>query len=247
MKHFWLNEDQQALMDSATSTAADYGYIGLFSVGKAWKRHVEGMVGSKVDPKDYLRAYNVTGQTQFAGPGSYWNGEKVKEVRAAIRLNKRQAMMMKLRHGGSDVAWLRDDPTGECWGNMLNCQAARKSDWRPQEVFRYGFRLMLSYLNDGNFGPTIASVGTHADGLEEDWRAAFVRYHFTQWDEANKPIADKPGSVQEAMARLRLGPPAWETEESSWVAPATLQGTRWAQEFWRDCQNTEVRRRLLSW
>lgn len=251
MKHFWLDDEQQALMDSATATAEDYGHIGLFSIGKAWKRHVEGMVGSKVEKQNYLRAYNVTGAVRydFQQRASGWGWKY--EVRALIRLTAKQAMMMKLRHHGDGTAWVRDDSTGEFWGNMLVMQASRKKrNWR--ERLHGGEGSMRAYLDGGSFGATVANVADHADGLSPEEAKAFVRHHFSEFDHASKPYVDPLEednttyaayfAAARASDKQRYGPYAWEVDGSAWSVPAETNGKRWAQDFWRRMQNAQDRR-----
>lgn len=182
MKHFWLDGAQQAVMDSATSTASNYGYIGLFDCGKAWKTRVKAMVGGEVEAADYLRVHNITGCCDYA-----LNRTENVRIMAAIRVKPRQAMMMKLRHAGSTEGFVRDDPTGEYWGNMLmfeGCKARRRP--YPRALGYWASREMMgSYLQGKPFGPTLSAVGDHGKGLDLAVARALVWYHASEWHRAD--------------------------------------------------------------
>ena len=236
-------------MDSATSTASQYGHIGLFSVGKAWKRRVEGMVGGKVEPKNYLRAYNVTGAVHFGGGWTQgpngWTALPWHEVRAVIRLTAKQAMMMKLRHGGSGEAWVQADPTGENWGNLLVGQHHRQLGYHRFDSFEWrACSAMKALLQGDGFGPALSTVANHGEGLEPGMKRAFVWNHAAEWHEAAGPVDTVAlGHAQSKHQRELFGPLSWQVDASAWSMPAETTGARWAQDFWRQCQNAEYRRR----
>lgn len=211
MKHFWLDGDQQALMDSATSTANDYGYVGLFSAGKAWKLYVQGIVGSKVDERDYLRAYNAVRVMKNDGLN----------LTAIVRLNSKQAMMFKLRYQGTGDAWLLDDPTGESWGNMLIAKSDLARDFSKLTGFCKGTAIAAIHIaiEDGaSFGPTLATVGNHCAGLPVSWASHLVWNKVNDWHIAKMPVDVAfvaPGPYREVFDALFDQPE--QTYGQSWA------------------------------
>ena len=187
-EHFWLDPQQQALMNSATSTASSFGYIGLFCVGKAWKRRVTEMAGTPVGKENYLRAHNLAGTC-------YFGRRPYQEVRGIIRLSRQQALMMKLRVSGSD-GWVVEDVTGESWGNMLIC-AGRLG------FHRYQARQAMNALLEGNsFGPTLDTVRDLPFSLEEKLRPSFVWFRAGEWHEANQVLVEQVYSASSNEANI---------------------------------------------
>lgn len=233
--YFWLNDEQRLVMDAARTTAADYPYIGLFSVGKAWKRHVEAMVGSKVDPANYLRAYNVTGSCQFGD----WRSRK--EVRAIIRLNPTQAMVFKLRHGGSNEAWIVADPTGESWGNMQIAQHSRKhlSYEGKDNLFkeRWSYRAFNAMLDGHAFGPTLATVSTHCDALPIHMAVPCVNWNHWGWHDANDNVVFLSPKIVGRWKWDEQGRRSWETvslDLTAFNVPVPIKGVATARDFYQD-------------
>lgn len=223
-------------MDAATSTASDYGHIGLFDVGAAWKTRVKEMVGTAVSEKDYLRIYNVAGTCNFIlrRDGNY-NPIKLK---AAIRLTKKQAMMMKLRHGGSDEAFVRDDPTGECWGNMNIAQNQRGAVWsnRGRKFSYRGPCNALSHLLAGRpFGPTLATVSDHCKGFDLAVATATVWHFADRWHAAAKEVPVPEAEHQE----LPDGQVRVMTIVRDLFSGADTYGKAWARMVAQDCQTAD--------
>lgn len=233
MKHFWLDDDQQAIMDSATSTADDYGYIGLFNIGASWKTKVKEMVGTAVADRDYLRIHPICKRTQFYfEQGSQ---EIRAKIMAAIRLNKNQAMVMKLRHGGDTTAFVRTDATGECWGNMQIALAGERNYYRnPGNGFGYGvaFSSMCDYLSGQAFGPTLAEVVDHCNGLDLSLATSLVWAHADCWHEAGT-IVQAP--TTETTWGYLNGEPRRQTLtiiRDLLGGSGARQGKAWASEFY---------------
>jgi len=196
MKHFWLDDDQQAIMDAATGSASDYGYIGLVDVDSRWKKPIRDLVGTHVADENQVRVHKIANQVVF---GSYQATFKLK---SAVRLNATQAMLLKLRVAGSGTAFVCQDPTGENWGNIRIAGKDRElldwSKWRQERFARYfpdeswrGFRNMTKGLP---YGPTIQSVGGACKGMPSNWARAMVwsrvasTHQFA--DDAEKPTLE---------------------------------------------------------
>lgn len=197
-------------MSDAMSKAADYGYIGLFNIGKAWKREVKGMVGSKVDDENYIRAFNCTGEVYY---GEY---PALKEVRAIIRLKPNQAMLMKLRHGGSDIAWVRDDPNGDIWGWLTIFNKRNDRDMKS-----VAHDIIGRLLADNGPAMAVEKLERYANRLPDDWRRAFVLNYCGWYDPAR---ADEP---LHANAYFVVDP-----QEPDWQELPETRGSRVARDFW---------------
>ncbi|MBB5715831.1 hypothetical protein [Sphingomonas aerophila] len=229
MKHFWLTDDRQAIMDAATSTAADYTHIGLFACGQAWKRKVEGMVGSKVDPANYKRTWKICRDNLFR-----MNGQFVR-FDAAIRLTARQAMFFKLRFGGSDEAVLGEDPTGEYWGNMAIAESDLGNSWQLRGLTfdsfdNYGS--MVWFTRGQGYGPTIANVGNHLQGLPRPWARALVWDQARMWHRASRPFEPSSKEIIEAVLSGKA--------EGELDSPKT-EGQAQARAWWKSCQSPQFR------
>ena len=176
MTHFWLDDDQQAIMDAATSSASNYGYVGLVDVPSKWKKPIRDLVGTDVADQDQVRIHKVTGDVIF---GTYQASFKLK---AAVRLNANQAMLLKLRVGGSATAFVCDDATGEQWGNIRMALADRalfdSSNWRTEHYKRYSYREAwqgFQNLTKGlPFGPTLGTVANSCKGMPSNWARSMV-------------------------------------------------------------------------
>lgn len=230
--YFWLNDAQKAKMAAARSAATDFGYIGLFSIGKAWKRHVEGMVGSKVQPENYLRAFNCARTVHFGS----WNNPR--EVRALIRLSKKQAMMMKLQHGGSNVAWVRDDPDGRLWGWLSVLEG---SNWPRTDHARQ----LISEILLGDMPPyQPENMVPYAEMLPHEMRTAFMWKHAEMGWRANNP-ARKPLTLPPVTDVKKFGLGVIEQHpDSDWHVPAETIGKLAARQFWVQWQNKGFRGHL---
>jgi hypothetical protein len=230
--YFWLNDAEKAKLAAACSSASDFGHIGLFSVGKAWKRHVEGMVGGKVRPENYLRAHNCAKTVRF-GAWRNW-----KEVRALIRLTPNQALMMKLRHGGSDVAWVRDDPDGSLWGwlNVLN-GATR---WRTSHAVCLIERLLAG--EECVYKPEV--LVPYAALLPEELRAAFMWRSGLEGQDPNSPTPKSPETWPAEFVKRGQGI-VEQHPDPAWHLPAETIGKVAARHFWLDCQRSAGHRRWL--
>ena len=213
MKHFWLDDGQQAIMDAATSTASDYGYIGLVDTPTRWQKPVQVLVGGEVADESHFRIHNITHDVNFHSAGK---GIKLK---SAVRLTAIQAMMLKLRVAGSGTGFVIDDPTGEQWGNIanaanerwkvthLNWHVAACRQWSIWDAHR-GFQNLILKRP---FGPTLESVGDTCKGMPKNWARAFIMFnkddthHFSLPAEApSMEIATKrQGFVAEAMTICR--------------------------------------------
>lgn len=176
MPHFWLDDDQQAIMDAATGSATDYGYIGLVDVASRWKKPIRDLVGTDVADENQVRIHKVANEIVF--------GDRLPFVtlKSAVRLNRKQAIMLKLKVAGSGTAFLIDDPTGENWGNIRIALTDRalfdRSDWQAEEHRRYTHRASwrcFKNLTEGKpFGPTLATVGDSCKGMPTNWARAMV-------------------------------------------------------------------------
>ncbi len=175
MPHFWLDDDQQAIMDAATGSASDYGYIGLVDVASRWKKPIRDLVGTDVADENQVRIHKITGRVTFGQRHSF-------KLKSAVRLTAKQAVMLKLKVAGSDTAFLCEDPTGESWGNIRIALTDRDlfdhSDWPASRHKRfhpsaswYCFRNLTEGLA---FGPTIATVGDSCKGMPSNWARAMV-------------------------------------------------------------------------
>lgn len=221
-------------MDAATSTAKDYGYIGLFSVGKAWKRHVEGMVGSKVAQSDYLRAFNCSGSVRF-GPYHPRN-----EVRAIVRLNAQQAMIMKLRHAGSNEAWVVPDEDGRAWGWLQFCN--KPTDWNAHGIKYIGEFIIARLVRGDGLNFKFEALERNAQLLPKEWRRAFIltECHFAQhFDKPIEPLDDDPKVVAQLMQDPRhqnMVGIVTRHPDPAWHMPAETHGERIARQFWARCQ-----------
>ncbi|MGE4431822.1 MAG: hypothetical protein AB7E05_13885 [Sphingobium sp.] len=221
MKHFWLDSDQQALMDSATSTANEYTHIAAVKLGKSWKRELKGQTGFSVADRDYLRTYNVMRTSGL-------------DFDSLVRLTAGQAMTMKLRYAGMDDGVVQPDPTGECWGNMLIAQ-------HDQTTGNYwgGFRQQaywpfLQFCAGYGFGPIIATVANHCAGLPLSWATRLVWRQVSQWHHASKP----------AETAFGVPEPYREAFEDLFEQPEHTFGQSWARQWWARCQSVAFRRSM---
>lgn len=243
MSHFWLLPDEQALMDSATSTVSDYGYIGAFDMGTNTKVALRKLLGYEARPEDQIRPHKLVNRTQFYVP----EAKQHMRAKVLVRMTKAQALMLKLKHQSDSVeARIYDDPTGEYWGNLLIAQSymPETSCWGSTHGYesRWGVIGGLTDLLRGDgFGPTLEMVADYAEPLPEDWRRAFVLYHFDSWPMAHdkydctSPLTcGKPGQVYDLMEALAIFKGIFEE-------PMTRCGQRWATDFWNLCQNAHCR------
>lgn len=178
MKHFWLDDGQQAIMDAATSTASDYGAVGLVYVDLNSQKQVRDLTGTDVAKSDQLRIHKITHNIAFAERGK----NSLSHYSSAIRLTKNQAMLLKLRKGGSVNIVVVEDSTGETWGNMQIALVDRRkfdwNDWQAERYRRFNSRTAyqcFSNLIDGvGFAPTLAAVGNACKGMPSNWARCFV-------------------------------------------------------------------------
>lgn len=244
MSHFWLKPEEQVLMDRATSTAHDYGYIGAFDMGTATKKALLALLGYEARAEDQIRPHKLVNRTKFYIPDAKAN----MSAKVLVRMNKQQAMMLKLKHQPDSIeARLYDDPTGEFWGNLLVAQAhlPQTSGWGSLYGYECRWDVISGlrvFLCGEGFGPTLATVAGYAGPLPEEWKAAFVRHHFEDWGQAAKPcelhaaFGDKRHLLDDATASHLF--------DGIFQEPITYRGQRWATTFWQDCQNVAFRKRL---
>jgi hypothetical protein len=189
MKHFWLGDDQQAIMDAATSSASDYGYIGLVDVGPRWKKPIRDLVGTDVADANQVRIYNAAKSVAFFDQGNWF------KLKSAVRLTAKQAMMLKLRVAGSGTAFLCDDPTGESWGNICIAQTDRRTEQHKRFDSTSSWWCFQNMTNKLPFGPTLATVGESCKGMPSNWARAMIwsRAHSTHQfaDDAEKPTLEQ--------------------------------------------------------
>lgn len=244
MSHFWLKPDEQALMDSATATAHDYGYIGAFDLGTNTKTALKKLLGYEAKPEDQIRPHKLVNRTKFYVP----DAKAHMSAKVLVRVSKAQALMLKMSHHNDSVeARFFGDPTGEFWGNLLVAQLhlPQTSGWGYKQG--YGCRwhvinCLQSLMRGDGFGPTLERVANFADPLPENWRAAFVKQHFTNWHSADEQY----GFYNSFKAERHKMPPdvADEIFNGIFDAPMTKCGQSWATQFWRECQDASYRARL---
>lgn len=244
MSHFWLKPDEQTLMDSATSTVSDYGYIGAFDLGTNTKTALKKLLGYEAKPEDQIRPYKLIRHTRFlvTAAKSHMN------AKVLVRISKAQALMLKMAHQpDSLIARLLDDPTGEYWGNLLISQMHLPHRGVPNYPAGFSARWhvgseMRSLLNNEGFGPTLDRVSTYADALPEDWRPAFVWERFSDWSRSHSPY----NFFNRQRGQFKLETKADENSLFNGIfeAPMTKCGQAWATDFWRECQSALFRSRF---
>lgn len=227
MKHFWLDADQQALMDTATSTAADYTHIAAVKLGKSWKRELKGQAGFKVAEADYLRTFNVT----RTGKSNY---HKVPDLDSFVRLTPAQATLMKLRYAGTDDGFVMPDPTGEFWGNMLIAQHDQKTRNFMSGFRNSAFACLMMFTQGNGFGPTVATVANHCAGLPVSWAARLVWNEGHRWHVAHIPVGGKTHPVPDAYR---------DAFNDLFDVSTTTCGQLWARQWWEFCQSAANRQR----
>ena len=207
-RHFWLNSDQQALMDSAMASATDYPYIAMINLPRSWKRKLARELGSPVEEHHLIRRYWLTRDScniVFYQP--------TRQVHSAhntiIRLTESQAMMMKLRYSGDPLCQINHDPTGQSWGNLVVASTGRFfRDWVSTASYRrhpgsYHITRWIDHLVHGlPVGPHLESVGDWATLVPREWRAWYVWENAGFWAMANK-VPEFPARGSEAINQTR--------------------------------------------
>ena len=241
MSHFWLKSEEQVLMHSATSTAHDYGYIGAFDMGTATKKALLALLGYEARPEDQIRPHKLVNWTKF------WirSLREHMSAKVLVRMNKRQAMVLKLKHQPDSVeARFYDDPTGEFWGNLLITRTYMPQRDYENQLWGYQSRTHVisalgTLINGNGFGPTLDRVADFADPLPEEWRAAFVRVKFATW-EASKETTRSIRSISPLIDGMTTSATFNDLFEES----TTLRGQRWATQFWQWCQEADYRKQV---
>lgn len=219
MKHFWLSDTQQAVMDTATSSAQQFHSVAALNLGKSWKKQLKDQSGFKVADDAYLRTYNVV-----RTPGLRFD--------SLVRLTAAQSTLMKLRYAGTDDGIVQADPTGEIWGNML-VSVQDQADRNYLTGFRGGtYRVFEEYCAGNGYGPTIATVGNSCAGLPVNWGHRLVWWQLSQWHDASLPADDVFNPPEEYR----------DSFDELFEQPLPTYGQSWARQFWARCQDANFRR-----
>ncbi|WP_188063722.1 hypothetical protein [Sphingobium sp. KCTC 72723] len=244
MSHFWLKPDEQALMDSATATAHDYGYIGAFDIGTATKTALKKLLGYEAKPEDQIRPHKLVNQTRYCV--STERRRPNMRVKVLVRVTKNQAMRLKLSLTDDDLtARLMDDPTGEYWGNLLISQSHLPSKVLVKDGYGARWHVIMclqELMKNEGFGPTLERVSTFADALPVEWRAAFVLTNFSNWSRSHSPY----DFFNRQRGKLNFADQKSEDNFFNGIfdEPITKCGQSWATDFWRMCQNAEYRQKV---
>lgn len=235
MKHFWLDDAQQLIMDAATSTAPQYGFVGLLKSSKPWKRACIEALGEQLPETDYLNVYETT---RLRGSSVLPN--------KMFRLNGKQAMAFRLKFGGTDEGTLLRDPTGESWGNMQICKDgigcsfksvdALQREWaRPAQFHKHEAKQALVWAWLGRpFGPTLETVGDHCNGLPLSWAQPLVWINAALWHSASNPM---PVPEQTTLFNQ-----IFTIERGAFSEAPEYVGQSWAREWWNKMQNVYYRK-----
>ncbi|MEV5030972.1 hypothetical protein MRBLMC3_000126 [Sphingobium sp. LMC3-1-1.1] len=236
MKHFWLDDEQQSVMDTATSTAAQYSHVALMRTERAWRNAIKELLGSYVAYEDHKRVTLKRGALKRFPeyPNTF------------LRLNKQQAMKFRLRFDNGENTRLVADPTGEIWGNLHIAGMERDAGAPNHLRFSHhkGLEAFESFRGAGlPFGPTLATVADHCKGLPMNWARSLVWHKAGQWGDAAIVIEQLPASNEVTYLPEcgKIITDLFTYTKDAFSLPVEWQGQKWAREWWVQMQNTAFR------
>ncbi len=145
--HDWLEPAEQAIMDTATSTAEDYGHIALVDRSGLQKDERKLFSGEVIALGDIVRASTLAPRwtEQYGIAGS-----------ALVRIKPHQVGLMAQHYPSGSY---HPDPTGEMWGNILIDVATMRAGQRTHLCHpEANAKSILWFGLHGRYGSTLESV-----------------------------------------------------------------------------------------
>lgn len=153
--HYWLSSAEQAVMDAATGSASDYGYI---AVTDASLDTIVGHSPFAISVRDYVSIADLTDVGQQYGAVHRFN---------LLRLNEFQKQ--ELEADGFAFAACHPDPTGEYWGNIMLDLAKMIAGEHDHLCNPHtNAKQAASFIHYGRWGSTLASVKALGNGMSGD-------------------------------------------------------------------------------